>query len=120
MRSENSLDQTHYRRWRCFVENQSKLRSQAVFGGVDFLINCDYDVKLLNVEQLPEFYRTLLCYWQEFKLSTDSKEIPVYDQIIWNNHNIRLDGKTIFITEWYEKASSTSMICLMLTFIFCP
>ena len=73
------------------------------FGGVDFLINCDYDVNSLNLEQLPEFYRTLLCYWQEFKLSTDSKEIPVYDQIIWNNRNIRLDGKTIFITEWYKK-----------------
>ena len=33
------------------------------FGGADFLINCDYDVKSLNLEQLPEFYRTLLCYW---------------------------------------------------------
>ena len=73
------------------------------FSGGDFLITCDCDVKSLNLEQLPEFYRTLLCYWQEFKLSTDSKEIPVYDQIIWNNRNIRLDGKTIFITEWYKK-----------------
>ena len=50
------------------------------FGGVDFLINCDYDRKTLNLEQLPEFYRTVLCYWQEFKFSADSKEIPVYDQ----------------------------------------
>ena len=73
------------------------------FGGVDFLINCDYDVNSLNLEQLPEFYRTLLWYWQELKLSTDSKEILVYDQIIWNNRNIRLNGKTIFITEWYKK-----------------
>ena len=63
----------------------------------------DYDLNSLNLEQLPEFYRTLLCYWQELKLSTDSKEIPVYDQIIWNNRNIRLDGKTIFNTEWYKK-----------------
>ena len=65
------------------------------FGGIDFLINCDYDVKTLNLEQLPEFYRTVLCYWQEFAYSFDSKEIPVYDQIIWNNHNIGLDGKTL-------------------------
>ena len=48
-------------------------------------------------------YRTVLCYWQEFKFSADSEEIPVYDQIIWNNRNIRLDGKTIFINEWYKK-----------------
>ena len=71
------------------------------FGGIDFLINCDYDVKVLNLEQLPEFYRTVLCYWQEFKYSSDSKEIPVYDHIIWNNRNIRLDGETIFISEWF-------------------
>ena len=73
------------------------------FGGIDFLINCDYDVKALNLEQLPEFYCTVLCYWQEFKDSSDNKEIPVYDRIIWNNRDIRLDGKTIFINEWYSK-----------------
>jgi len=56
-----------------------------------------------NLEQLPEFYRTILCYCQEFKFSTDSNKIPVYDQIIWNNRNIRLDVKTIFINEWYNK-----------------
>ena len=72
------------------------------FGGIDFLINCDNDVKTLNLEQLPEFYRTV-CYWQGFKCSSDIKEIPVYDQIIWNNRNIRLDGKTTFINEWYNK-----------------
>ena len=73
------------------------------FGGIDFLINCDYDVKALNLEQLPEFYRTAVCYWQEFKYLSNREEIPVYDQIIWNNRNIRLDGKTIFINEWYSK-----------------
>ena len=90
------------------------------FGGIDFLINCDYDVKALNLEQLSEFYGTVLCYWQEFKYSSDSKEIPVYDRIIWNNRNIRLDGKTIFINgiNGIAKVSSTSKICLMPTLIF--
>ena len=85
------------------------------FGGIDFLINCDYDVKALNLEQLPEFYCTVLCYWQEFRYSSDNKEIPVYDRIIWNNRNIWLDGMTIFINKinGIAKASSTSKICLM-------
>ena len=43
------------------------------FGGVDFLINGDCDVKTLNLKQLPEFYHTVLCYWQELKFSTDGK-----------------------------------------------
>ena len=48
------------------------------FGGIDFLINCDYDVKTLNLEQLPEFCRTVLCHWQELKCSSDSKDRVVY------------------------------------------
>ena len=55
------------------------------FGGIDFLINCDYDVNILKI------------FYVIGKYSSDNKEIPVYDQIIWNNPNIRLDGKTIFI-----------------------
>ena len=44
------------------------------FGGIDFLIKCDYEVKALNLEQLPEFYRTVLCYWQEFKYHLIAKK----------------------------------------------
>ena len=73
------------------------------FSGVDFLINCDYDVKTLNLEQPPEFHRTVLCYWLKFKCSTDSNKILVHNQIIWNNRNILLDGETIYINEWYNK-----------------
>ena len=61
------------------------------FGGVDFLINCDYDVKTLNLEQLPEFYRTVLCYWQEFKCSTDSNKIPVHDLILQTKKFLKCD-----------------------------
>ena len=34
------------------------------FGGLDLLDNCDYDLKTLNLDNLPEFYRTVLSYWQ--------------------------------------------------------
>ena len=73
------------------------------FGGLDFLVTCDYDLNSLNLERLPEFYRTVLGYWQEFKLLTQSKEKPAKDQIIWNNHNIRLDWTTIFIRDWFNE-----------------
>lgn len=49
-------------------------------GGLDFLVKCDYELKSLNLEQLPEFYRTVLGYWQEFKLLTDSEKKPVKPQ----------------------------------------
>ena len=49
------------------------------FDGLDFLGTCDYDLNLLNIERLPEFYHTVLGYWQEFKLLTQSKEKPAKD-----------------------------------------
>ena len=72
-------------------------------GGLDFLTKCDYALKFLNLERLPNFYRTVLSYWQEFNRLTESEKKPPTDQTIWNNRNIRLDGKSIFITEWFKK-----------------
>ena len=34
------------------------------YEGLKFLIEFDYDPKLLNLENLPEFYHTILNYWQ--------------------------------------------------------
>ena len=31
------------------------------YGGLEFLIECDYDPKLLNLENLPEFYHATTC-----------------------------------------------------------
>ena len=71
--------------------------------GLDFLVKCNYDLKLLNLDQFPEFYRTILRYWQELKLLTDNKEKPVRDRVIWNNRSICLDGRPIFISDWFKK-----------------
>ena len=30
------------------------------YGGLEFLIECDYDPKLLNLGNLPEFYHAIL------------------------------------------------------------
>ena len=32
------------------------------YGGLEFLIECDYDPKLLNLEDFPEFYHAILNY----------------------------------------------------------
>ena len=40
------------------------------YGGLEFLTKCDYDSKLLNLENLPEFYQIVLSYCQSFKLLT--------------------------------------------------
>lgn len=63
------------------------------FGGVDFLINCDYEVKTLNSEQPPEFYRTVIRYLQQFRFSTDCKEIPVQNCLKKDTFHRRQNSK---------------------------
>ena len=73
------------------------------YGGLEFLTKCDYDFNLLDLENIPEFYRTVLSYWQSFKPLTFKEHTPIKEYIIWNNRNIVLDGKPIFINSWYRK-----------------
>ena len=49
-----------------------KISNQALnqYGGIEFLIECDYDPELLNLENLSEFYHTILNYWHEFRRLT--------------------------------------------------
>ena len=79
-----------------------KIPNQALnqYGGLEFLIECDYDPKLLNLENLPEFYHTILNYWHDFRRLTCDKQISIKKQIIWNNRIICIDGKPIYIKSW--------------------
>ena len=55
----------------------------------------------------PEFYRTILSYWQSYKLVINH-EVSAEKQIIWNNHDILVDGKPIFYNSWVNKG----IICI--------
>ena len=63
-----------------------------MLGGLDFLLNCDYDTKYLSF--LPKFYRNFLDYFQEITVNNHG------DNIIWNNRNILIENKTIFWKDW--------------------
>ena len=45
----------------------------------------------------------MLSYWHESKLLIDNKVKSVKNQIIWNNQNIAVDGKSIFFRNWFNK-----------------
>ena len=77
------------------------------YGGLTFFIKCQYDIKLFDLQNLPEFYRTILSYWQSFKLVTNH-EVSAEKQIIWNNRDILVDGKPIFYNSWVNKG----IICI--------
>ena len=52
------------------------------YGGLQFLVKYDYNIKSLNLEYLPEFYHKVLSYWHESKLLIDNKVKSVKNQII--------------------------------------
>ena len=74
------------------------------YGGISFLIDCQYDFKSLYLENLPDFYCTVLNYRQDFNNPMPHNENTSIDaEIIWNNRNIKIDGKPIFYNSWFRK-----------------
>ena len=62
----------------------------ANYGGLSFLIECQYDVKYLALDNLPPFYHALLKYWQEHNHEKVSENSDIQNKIIWNNSRILL------------------------------
>ena len=68
----------------------------ANYGGLSFLIECQYDVKYLSLDNLPPFYHALLKYWQEYNHEKVSENSDIQNKITWNNSLILIGGKPIF------------------------
>ena len=62
------------------------------YGGLTFLIKCQYNIKMLSLDNLPSFYHTLLAYLQDLNSITTANVDNVPDKIIWNNQNIVING----------------------------
>ena len=66
------------------------------YRGLTFLIKCQYDIKMLSLDNLPNVCHTLLAYLQDLNsIITADDNVP--DKIIWNNQNIVINGKSIFL-----------------------
>ena len=68
-------------------------------GGFDFLLRCNCDTNFFN--ELPLIYKKMLelCYELKTLFSYDQKqEITLFD-----NQDILVDGKPIFLSEWFTK-----------------
>ena len=58
-------------------------------GGL-FVFNCNYAVDKLNIS---DFYYELLLWWSELRHLVDCD--GEYRYIIWNNREIKIDGKSV-------------------------
>ena len=77
------------------------------YGGLAFLTKCNSTTDILGLDdKLSTFYKKVLDYWCEFKISTgiDSKTNPK-NEILWNNRKILVGKKTVFYKKWYDASS---------------
>jgi hypothetical protein len=68
-------------------------------GGLSFLLRCNYDPK--HLISLSSFYRSILVYFNELKSLYGVDEVQ--DIILFNNKEILVEGKPVFIREWFNK-----------------
>ena len=71
------------------------------FGGLSFLLHCNYDNKLLEKSELPPFYRQILSNFLELKTLYRSDHLS--DLLLFNNKEIKIDGNSIYHPYWTEK-----------------
>ena len=72
------------------------------YGGLSFLLECQYDVKYLFLDNLPPFYHTLLKYWQEYNHDKFEENSDIQNKIIWNNSRILIGGRPIFYKPLFQ------------------
>ena len=68
----------------------------------DFLLDCRYDLNLLQLHNLPPFYHSVLKYWQDYRSVISEDIIQVQNEIIWNNNNMLMNQSTMFFKRWYK------------------
>ena len=70
--------------------------------GGTFIFECNYDVDLLDLNGLPEFYVDTMKAWSEIKGEyIPENDLQIRDEILWNNKNIAIAGKSIYYKGWH-------------------
>ena len=71
--------------------------------GGPFIFDCDYDLRLLNLSNMPAFYVDILKTWTEVQglCNSDIHQNNFRSSILWNNKNITIEGKSVYWKEWH-------------------
>ena len=59
-------------------------------------------LKLLRIDIPIEFYKEALYAWQKINRSTPNTKKQVLNEIVWNNHHIKIEGYSIYYKKWHD------------------
>ena len=70
------------------------------YGGLNFLLRCNYDKKFFNQIDFPPFYQQILWYFLELKTLYES-DIG-QEMILFNNKEILVSNRPFFLKDWFD------------------
>ena len=74
-------------------------------GGMDLLLNCNYDNKVIRKEfekKIPSFYVELLQAWLALRKNGIVPSVNHTSQILWYNEDIQCENNTLYFKHWYK------------------
>ena len=73
------------------------------YGGLNFLLRCNYGSKFLEKSEIPEFYKQILLNFLEIRTLHQCNN--GHDLILFSNKDILIDGKSFFLHRSKEKGA---------------
>ena len=70
------------------------------YGGLNFLLRCNYDKKYFNQIDLPPFYQQIL--WHFLELKTLYENDIGQEMILFNNKEILVGNRPFFLKDWFD------------------
>ena len=71
------------------------------YGGLNFLLKCNYNEKFLGQTNLPQFYKSMLQHFLDLKVAYNCA--IGQDLVLSNNKEILIESRTIFYKAWFQK-----------------
>ena len=69
---------------------------------------CNYSLRTLpELPLLPLFYRDVLSTWENISKHTARTKNEIGNEILWNNHEVTIGGKSVFYKQWYDAGVKT-------------
>ena len=76
--------------------------------GGPLLFKCNYSLRTLpELSFLPLFYRDVLSAWESISKHTARTKNEIENEILWNNHEVTISGKSVFYKQWYDAGVKT-------------
>ena len=76
--------------------------------GGPLLFKCNFSLRTLpELPLLPLFYRDVLSAWESISKHTARTKNEIESEILWNNHEVTIGGKSVFYKQWYDAGVNT-------------